>query len=146
MSFTVTTIGVTKLRTSLRQKKNKLGKRRAVNKQAVVQIDNWIQKNFRDEGDRAHPGTGWKPLKESTKRGRRGTAPYKILQDTGHLKGRWKHFYDNDTALIQSGVDYGSFHQQGSGKLPQRRILPTRDQILPILKLLYRKFVKVSIQ
>jgi len=145
MSFAISTIGVEKLRTSMRQRTNKLKNRRAVNKRAVVQVDAWVQKNFRSEGDLAHPGSGWKPLKESTKKSRRGIAPYKILQDTGQLRSRWKHYSDNDTALIQSGVDYGGYHQKGSGKLPQRRILPTREQILPILKVLYKQFVKLSI-
>jgi phage gpG-like protein len=79
------------------------------------------------------------------------SAKNKILQDTGALKGRWHYTLTNDGARVWSGVEYGPYHDQqdkksGSGKLPQRRILPTVPQIMPTLKKLYGYFVKTSLK
>jgi phage gpG-like protein len=154
----------------MKQRKAKLSSRGAPNKAAVVTILRWIDKNFQSEGRLAHPDTGgWKPLAPSTiarrnkrqrvvaarsgakGRGSMGAGKTPILQDTGALKSRWHYTLTNDGARVWSGVEYGPYHDQqdkksGSGKLPQRRILPTVPQIMPTLKKLYGYFVKTSLK
>lgn len=68
-------------------------------------------------------GPGWAPLAESTKRSRRGTEPYKILQDKGGSGGMsgsigtgWGPAY----AEAFDGTPYGIFHVLGNEHLPVR--------------------------
>jgi len=139
-------VGMKALQDSLTAKARKLENRRKVNAQAVALTDKWIQKNFQTQGRLAHPGTGWKPLSPVTlmmrRKGPKKTGKVMILQDTGTMRSRWKHFWDAWVAKIQAGVDYAYKHHYGKEGLPVRRVLPTQKQIGPDLKKLFAKFVR----
>jgi len=139
-------VGMKALQDSLTSKARKLENRRKVNAQAVALTDKWIQKNFQTQGRLAHPGTGWKPLSPVTlmmrRKGPKKTGRVMILQDTGTMRSRWKHFWDTWVAKIQAGVDYAYKHHYGKEGLPVRRVLPTEKQIGPDLKKLFAKFVR----
>lgn len=139
ISFVVT--GFKTLEKKLDKISTDLAKRKRINAQAVVIVDRWIQVNFQQEGK---PVGGWKPLSEETILMRRrgtGSGGTRILQDTGDLRKRWKHLYDEDTAAIQSGVDYGYYHDQGKG-VPKRRILPYAKEMWESLEKLYGAWIK----
>jgi len=143
-SFTM--IGIKQLQHHLDSRIQQLNNRRAVNAQAIAVTDRWIQKNFQSQGKLAHPGTGWKELSPMTimlrRKGPKKTGKIMILQDTGTMRSRWKHFWDPWVAKIQAGVDYAYKHHFGKDNLPVRRILPTQKQIGPEIKKLYEKFVR----
>jgi hypothetical protein len=131
---------------------------------SVILVDRWIQKNFETEGKLAYPGEGWKPLAESTikqrlrqprvkaaakKRGKAaGNATLRILQRNGWLKSRWKHYWNDQYAIVQSGVDYGVYHDsyEPRKRLPQRKILPTVSQIMPQLIKVFGDFVRTNLR
>ena len=146
-SFQIT--GLRKLQRVMERRSKRLRQRRTVNARAIAITDRWIQKNFREEGKLAGDGTPWAPLKAATLgRRRKGLkqSSDKILQDTGTLRKRWKSLWTAVSAKIQSGVNYGWFHQHGTRKMPQRKILPTQKQLGPLLKKIYGKFVKTAIK
>jgi len=141
-SFTM--IGIKQLQHHLDSRIQQLNNRRAVNAQAIALTDRWIQKNFQSQGKLAHPGTGWKELSPMTivlrRKGPKKTGKIMILQDTGTMRSRWKHFWDAWVAKIQAGVDYAYKHHFGKEGLPVRKILPTQKQIGPEIKKLYAKW------
>ena len=141
-SFTM--IGIKQLQHHLDSRIQQLNNRRAVNAQAIALTDRWIQKNFQSQGKLAHPGTGWKELSLTTimmrRKGPKKTGKVMILQDTGTMRSRWKHFWDAWVAKIQAGVDYAYKHHFGKEGLPVRKILPTQKQIGPEIKKLYAKW------
>jgi len=135
----------------MKRKKEALQKRKATNAKAVAYIDKWIQDNFKSQGVKATGGK-WHELSDVTlsmRRKKGGGA--KILEDNGNLKERWKHLYTHDAAKIQSGVEYGLVHDQGNsnnrmfGKakapIPQRKITPTKEQVWPDIKKIFKLFL-----
>lgn len=86
--------------------------------------------NFREEG---RPDK-WVDLAESTKKQRKKTGhwPGQILQVSGQLASSISTYYDNDSAVIGSNIDYAAIHQLGgqAGK-NQSVTIPAR----PCLKL-----------
>lgn len=125
-------------------RKKKLSDQRSTHAKAVVAIDAWIQKNFQQEGGLVLPGQGWQKLAPQTIARRRQKSS-RILQDTGHLKSRWKKQWTNKRGLIQSGVPYSVFHEEGTKHIPQRKILPEEKQIMPTLIKIYGKFVRTTL-
>jgi len=136
-------VGINQVMEKMAKRRASLIDRKKVNGWAIIAIDQWIQKNFEGEGKLAVGG--WQPLAPATIARRRGAGSVKILQDTGALKGRWKHFYDKRRGWIRSGVPYAAAHHFG-GRLPKRPLIPTRDQIMPTLIKIYGQFVKVSVK
>jgi len=143
-SFTM--IGIKQLQKHMDSRVQKLQNRKTVNAQAVAVTDRWIQKNFQTQGKLAHPGTGWKELSPVTiamrRKGPKKTGRIMILQDTGTMRSRWKHYWDAWIAKIQAGVNYAYKHHLGKDNLPVRRILPTQKQIGPQIKELYAKWAR----
>jgi len=142
-------IGLDMLQKKMVKRRRNLEQRRGLNKRVIVMIDRWIQKNFQSEGQLAHPGKGWKRLSPQTiiqrRQGRNVGLGVKILQDTGQLRSRWKHEYNDRRAVVQSGVPYSGKHHYGKG-VPERRILPQYGQIRDDILKLYRHHVSVSIR
>ncbi len=132
-------IGLELLGKSLADRERKLKEREKLNAQAVTVIDGWIQRNFQEEGGLVQSG-GWKPLEASTIRLREHGGD-RILQDIGDLRSKWKHLYTPKKAAIMSGVDYGEQHDKGIG-VPQRKILPREEHIMPKLMKIYKTFVR----
>ena len=68
------------------------------------------EENFKEEGR-----PKWQDLAESTKKQRKkkGTYPGLILQVTGQLASSVNTYYDDDSAVIGSNLDYAAIHQLG---------------------------------
>jgi len=127
--------------------------------QAVIFLDGWIQRNFRDDGRLAMGGSGWKPLAPSTVKAReRGWGYYKpktsnpqILRHKGFLMRRWKHDYNDRRAVIENfatskGYYYGVAHDEGRGNLPERRILPRNEQVATDIRKIFGRWVGTSLK
>lgn len=148
--ISVNAIGIKAMRKSAGALGKGMKKRRTVNGRAVLIVDRWIQKNFQSEGEKVG---GWEPLAESTILARRTSTKKrkgnKILQDTGQLKTRWKHYWSHKYAKITSNVPYAVYHDSDKprkGNLPRRQILPDAKHIMPQLKKVYNHFVKTQIK
>ena len=95
------------------------------------------EENFKVEGR-----PKWQDLAESTKKQRKkkGTYPGLILQVTGQLASLVNTYYDDDSAVIGSNLDYAAIHQLGgqAGKGHKTEI-PAR----PYLQLTDDDFVEI---
>lgn len=127
-----------RIQAELRQRIEKLKNLREPNQKVAIILDRWVQRNFKTEG--GHVG-GWTPFK-------RGGRPLpgggidttaKLLQDTGALRLSFRMFWDSKQAGIGSRLKYSKPHEEGTSRLPQRRMLPAeRDVIRPILRVYNR--------
>jgi len=91
-----------------------------------------IKEKFIDEKD--VKGKPFAPLKQSTikQKQRKGKVPYKILRDTGQLLNSLNFTTSGNKISIGYSVPYAKFHQNGTKYMPQRKILPTLDNEIPI--------------
>ena len=98
------------------------------------------EENFKEEG---RPDK-WTDLAESTKKQRTKTGHYpgQILQVSGQLASSISTYYDNDSAVIGSNLDYAAIHQLGgqAGK-NQSVTIPAR----PYLQLNNEEIIEVII-
>ena len=98
------------------------------------------EENFKEEG---RPDK-WADLAESTKKQRTKTGHYpgQILQVSGQLASSISTYYDNDSAVIGSNLDYAAIHQLGgqTGK-NQSVTIPAR----PYLQLNNEEIIEVII-
>ena len=90
------------------------------------------EENFKEEGR-----PKWTDLAESTKKQRKKTGHYpgQILQVTGQLASSISTYYDDNSAIIGSNLDYTAIHQlggqTGKGKkttIPARPYLQLTDE------------------
>lgn len=98
----------------------------------------WVADNFQSEGRAPGGPGGWRPLSAVTIQRRRrgpGSRGDKILQDTGRLKqsfiaGRTGNIFAPGPGRISVGttISYAPDHEFGKGRIPQRKMLPDRDQ------------------
>ena len=148
-------LGAAGFKRRMSERSKRLKNTKKVNLAAIVAIDSWVQQNFKSEGDLAGGGSPWEPLSPQTLlRRRKEGKGAKILQDIGQLKSRWKHQASARDAKLQSGVDYGTYHdsdkprkmKDGKPILPKRKILPTQEQAKPILKKIYEFFIRKSLK
>ena len=77
------------------------------------------EENFANEGR-----PKWVDLAESTKKKRQKTGHYpgQILQATGQLASSISTYYDDDSAVIGSNLDYAAIHQLG-GRTGRNKIV-----------------------
>lgn len=146
----ITTIGLQVLKRKAGQAKKRLKERKKLNARATVIIDKWIQKNFQTEGKEVG---GWEDLAEATKerrrKGKKKAKGHKILQDTGQLKTRWKHFFNHKIARVTSNVRYAVYHDSEKKPrkyLPRRQILPDSKHIEKQLEKIYDDFASREIK
>lgn len=142
-AFNIQLKGFQQVQNSLNRKLGKVENTQVLNARLVLGAENWIQKNFQEQGKLAHPDTGWKPLSAATlMRRRKKGAGAKILMDTGTMRSRWKHNWNKRTGTLQSGVPYAAKHHYGWQSLPVRRIMPTEAQLRPIIKKIGEAWLK----
>ena len=152
---------------SMKKKEEELKKQSATNAKCTLAVENWVQKNFQSQGKLAEGGDGWVPTSQAAlnlRVSRRGGGNPQTLIDRGWLKNRWKRLYSDEKAVLESGVDYGRAHDEGPTwvmlipdpryhrgknadmtpkriKVPQRKILPTHEQIWPQIQKIYKMFL-----
>ena len=132
--------GLTQSIKAFRTVKKRFDKRKEANAKAVLVIDKWIQKNFQSQGKDVG---GWAKLKPATLKQRKGS---RILVRTGQLRTRWAHKYDNEHALVESGISYGIYHDQGTRNLPRRQIAPDAEHVGSSLEKIFNNFTEKVIK
>ncbi len=149
MALTLRTHGLEGLKKRSRDREKKLKNFQIVNKKAATVIFGWIQRNFNAEGG-LHESSRfgpWKQLKPATiarRRKGKGAGGAKILQDKGRLKGGFQVSATNRQGVVRNRVVYGRTHEEGRGKIPQRKMLPTGRQGTKIVFPVYRRHVRVA--
>lgn len=115
---------------------------KALQESANIVVDESI-KNFNSQGYTY--GKAWKPLTSATRidRSRRGYSPARpILVRTGKLKaGARIVSVTRDSAKVQNSVDYAPYHQFGTRKMAQRKILSVTDKINSAINLVFVNYV-----
>ncbi len=102
-----------------------------------------IKEKFVDEKD--VNGKRFAPLKPSTIKQKQSEnkIPYRILRDTGQLLNSLNYSISGNEIRIGYAVPYAKYHQFGTKKMAQRKILPTKDEEIPhdeIKQIVYEYF------
>jgi phage gpG-like protein len=135
--------GLNKAKGHTHSMQSTLGTRmRGVNLSAIVVLSKWVQRNFQAEGGLHNNNYGpWKPLAQSTiKNRRKGSST--ILQDTGRLRTSFSYKATAKGATLSNNVKYAKIHEEGKGRVPQRKIFPTFKQAEEIVQPVYEKFIE----
>ncbi len=149
-AVSIKTIGLKGLGARMNARQKKLKNLRPTYRKAGILIQRWIDLNFRREGgmhDKA--SLKWVPLKASTVAGRRkgtGVGRPRILQDTGRLKADWQMIVTTRSITYRSQKSYSRAHEDGTSRIPQRKILPEEKQAAKIVFPVFREHVKTSIK
>ncbi len=98
----------------------------------AIFLDRWNKLNFKTQGGKVG---GWKPLKAGGRwkgKGKRRSfdTSAKILQDTGRLRLSYLPFQSSKEGGIGSELSYAEAHNDGFGRLPQRRMLPEKSEVI----------------
>ena len=109
--------------------------------QAVTAIFQAIARNFQDQGSDDGPWAALAPITAARKEKAGRTAG--ILIWSGALRDDWE-VNVNDTGTVgtvKSSRFYGTFHQLGTIRMPQRRVLPTEERSRDIASRFFEPYV-----
>lgn len=109
------------------------------NREASIALYGFTIRNFDRQG--ALQG-GWTPLAESTLKQKARIGKEQPLVRSGHMRAGFTSFYSRDNAGVGNEVTYSRFHHEGTGRLPQRELLPRRDVVLQIGLKVYGNYVE----
>lgn len=115
------------------------------NRQLATQLYSWTIRNY--DGRGSLQDAPWVPLAESTRKQkiRLGYSPEPLAPRTGHLRNSFAPFSDATQAGVGArasyGVDYAQVHEEGSGNIPQRKMLPTEKVGLDYAVRIYQNYV-----
>lgn len=110
------------------------------NKRASIVLYQWVLRNFQEEGA---PAGGWEPLAPSTIAYKQEHGYSRMLQNTGALRASFLPYSDKDVALVGSPLSYSAAHEEGTSRVPQRRLLPTAEQAQALVMPIYGREMKV---
>lgn len=123
--------------------------------QVAVFLDQWVQRNFRELGGKAG---GWAPYyyggrlvnKDKANAQAMETRRYinttaKMLQDTGALRLSFLPFIRKGVAGIGSDLPYSKAHEEGTDDLPQRRMLPKKDDVQADVFSILDNYVRIAV-
>jgi len=120
-------------------------------KKIAIFLDRWVQINFKKEGGKVG---GWKEFalggrkvvsgKRKTKTGKtintyKLDKSAKLLQDTGRLRNSFVPFADKRDAGIWSDLEYAAMHHYGLKHVPERRLLPKKEEVLKDIRQIYEQ-------
>lgn len=110
------------------------------NKKASVRLYQFVLRNFQDEG--ALVG-GWVPLAPSTIAYKQEHGYSRMLQNTGNLRASFLPYADDKIARVGSPLAYSAAHDQGTARIPQRRLLPNEEDVQPMVLEIYGREMKI---
>lgn len=110
------------------------------NKKASIVLYQWVLRNFQGEGELAG---GWAPLAEATIAYKEAHGYRMKLQNTGALRASFLPYSDDKIASVGSPLWYSRTHEEGTGRVPQRKILPTAEQAQPLVMPIYGREMKI---
>lgn len=119
---------------TLQKKGKSVGEMEIAHKKISIFLDTWVQRNFQSSGDKVG---GWAPLKHRVG---------KPLILTGRLRQSFSSFWSRLDAGIGSNIKYAPFHNEGTARLPQRRILPQDDDVRQDVRRLYDVHISKAIK
>ena len=101
-----------------------------VYKKISIFLDQWVQRNFKNQGSQLSGSDTWPPFKSGGRRlkGAGLDTSAKLLQDTGALRASHLPFSSGVDAGIGSTLPYSKYHQEGIG-VPMRRTLPKAIEV-----------------
>lgn len=119
---------------------------RAANKKAAIVIYGWVMRNMEAEG--RLQDVHWPPLKAATiaARARKGYWPGKMLQVTGQMKQRFIPSSTNRQARVGNSAPYAKYHDEGTSRIPARRMLPRPQIALEMVRPIYGAAVKLAVR
>lgn len=91
------------------------------NRAAAAALYKWAIDNYDSEGGLVG---GWVSLLPATIKSKQKKGKEKMLVITGALRSSLLPFSTDRRAGVGSELTYAKYHQEGSGALPQREILP----------------------
>ena len=108
-------------------------KKKPLYKRISIQLLNEISKTFKEE---THEEKPWGELSKATKKARRKgkgkNKEPKILQDTGHLRRSFVGDATSQLARVGTVIKYSEYHEDGTEKIPQRKMLPSDERAMEI--------------
>lgn len=143
--------GIDLVITRMEKRKLKLLKTNFPIARTLTEWFNLVQDNFKS-GGRGHTDPkfrGWKKLSKSTKKTRRRKKqlPMIILVVTGKLKQAWAFKSPRkNIGILQSLSKISGFHDKGTKRIPQRKILPGIKDAKRIALRFFKQHVKFSIR
>jgi phage gpG-like protein len=123
--------------------------RKVPNRQWATALFGWVIRNFKAQG--ALSGKPWLPLAESTRvrKERQGYSPLALIR-TGNLRQSFAPFSDSNLAGVgaqaSAGVDYARVHEEGSGRVPARPMLPEADKVTDIGVQVYGLYITKALK
>jgi phage gpG-like protein len=128
--------------------------RAPANQKLAAQLNSLWFRGFHNQS--TPEGKPWQPLKLGGRwhgkgKDRRFDPTAKILQDTGNLRDKAMHTaYDNDqvSIFVQAGVgfDYAEVHENGTSRVPQRKMLPEERTAIDYAQRIYDAYIATSIK
>ncbi|WP_051278441.1 phage virion morphogenesis protein [Solimonas flava] len=89
---------------------------------AIVEVQTQRRIKHEKESPDGEKWAEWSPAYKAT---RRGSQDY--LQDTGSLFTSIAYYVEGDAVFVGEGMEYASFHQDGTRKMPARPSLGVSD-------------------
>ena len=105
-------------------------------KQAIAYKERRTKLQFASET--SPEGDKWAPLKPSTLRQKKTSA---ILTETSSLKGSIAGRARGNTGQVSAGTDYGIYHQTGTSRMAQRKILGWAPDDVDLIQQIYEKHI-----
>lgn len=110
------------------------------NKQASAALYQFVLRNFQEEGGLVG---GWEPLAPETIAYKNEHGYTKMLQNTGFMRASFLPYADDSMALVGSPLIYAAAHDQGLGRVPERRLLPNAEEAQEIVMPIYGQAMKI---
>jgi phage gpG-like protein len=108
------------------------------NREASIALYGWTIRNFDRQGG-LH--SGWAPLHPRTVKEKARIGKEQMLVRTGALRSSFTSFYSKDNAGVGSELTYSKFHEEGTGNMPARPMLPPRAVVLDIGLRVYGQYI-----
>lgn len=109
------------------------------NREASIALYGFTIRNFDSQGGLQG---GWSPLAERTVREKTRIGKEVPLVRTGALRSGFTSFYSRDNAGVGNELEYSKFHHFGTQRLPQRELLPNRENVLKIGIKVYGQYIE----
>lgn len=110
------------------------------NKRASIVLYQFVLRNFQSQGGEVG---GWEPLAESTVAQKRALGYSAILQNTGALRASFLPYSDDQMAVVGSPLWYARPHEEGTARIPQRRMLPNAEEAQRMVLPIYGREMKI---
>ncbi len=88
---------------------------------------------------------GWKPLAPRTVIEKARIGKEVPLVRSGHLRQGFVPFFSKDNAGVRNAVTYAQAHQEGTGRIPARNMLLSREAVLNIGIKIYTRWVQKQV-